>query len=43
MKESICSDSTYTTEYVDEHLMTMWFEISGQNGAVNLVSAYAPT
>ena len=43
MKESICSNSTYTTEYVDERLMAMRFEISGQSGAVNFVSAYAPT
>ena len=43
MKKSICSNSTYTTEYVDEHLMAMRFEISGQSGAVNFVSAYAPT
>ena len=43
MNESICSNSTYTTEYVDERLMVMRFEISGQSGAVNFVSAYAPT
>ena len=43
LKQSICSNSTYTTEYVDERLMTMRFEISGQSGAVNFVSAYAPT
>ena len=43
VKESICSNSTYTTEYVDERLMAMRFEISGQSGAVNFISAYAPT
>ena len=43
VKESICSNSTYTTEYVDERPMAMRFEISGQSGAVNFVSAYAPT
>ena len=43
VKESICSNSPYTTEYVDEHLMAERFEISGQSGAVNFVSAYAPT
>ena len=43
VKESICSDFTYTTEYVDERLMFMRFEIMGQSGAVNFVSAYAPT
>ena len=42
-KESICSNSAYTTEYVDKRLMAMRFEISGQSGAVNFVSAYAPT
>ena len=40
MKESICSNSTYTTEYADERLMAMRFEISGQSGAINFVSAY---
>ena len=39
VKESICSNSTYTTEYVDERLMSMRFEISGQSGAVNFISA----
>ena len=43
VKESICSNSTYTTEYVDERLMAMRFEISSQSGAVNFVSAYEPT
>ena len=43
VKESIYSNSTYTTEYVDERLVVMRFEISGQSGAVNFVSAYAPT
>ena len=43
MKESICSNSTDTTEYVDERLMAMRFEISCQFGAVNFVSACAPT
>ena len=43
VKESICSNSTYTTEYVDERLMAMRFEMSGQSGAVNFISAYAPT
>ena len=43
VKESICSNSTYTTEYVDERLMAMRFEISGQSGAVNFISAHAPT
>ena len=39
VKESICSNSTYTTEYVDERLVAMRFEISGQSGAVNFISA----
>ena len=36
-KELICSNSTYTTEYVDERLMAIRFEISSQSGAVNFV------
>ena len=28
VKESICSNSTYTTEYVDERLMAMRLEIT---------------
>ena len=43
VKESICSNSTYTTEYVDERLKAMQFEIWDQSGAVNFVSACAPT
>ena len=43
VKESICSNSAYTTEYVDKRLMAMRFETSGQSGAVNFISAYAPT
>ena len=39
VKESICNNSTY----VDERLVAMRFEISGQSRVVNLVSAYAPT
>ena len=35
--------SRYTTEYVDERLMAMRFEMAGHRGAVNFVAAYAPT
>ena len=37
VKESICSNSPYTTEYVDERLMAVRFEISGQSEAVNRI------
>ena len=43
IKESICNNATYTTEYIDERLMAMRFEISGQRQAVNFVATYAPT
>ena len=44
VKESICSNSAYyTTEYVDERLMAIRFEISGQSGAINFGPAYVPT
>ena len=39
VKESICSNPTYTTEYVDERLMAIRFDKSGQGGAINFVSA----
>ena len=42
VKESICSNSPYTTEYVGERLMAVRTEISGPSGAVNFVSAYVP-
>ena len=43
VKESMCRNSAYTTEYIDERLMAMRFEITGNRGAVNFVAAYAPT
>ena len=38
VKESMCRDSAYTTEYVDAGLMAMRFEMKGRRGAVNLVA-----
>ena len=43
VKESICKTSKFTREYVNKHLMSMRFEISGQHQAVNFVVGYAPT
>lgn len=43
VKESMCRNSAYTTEYIDERLMAMRFEITGNRGVVNFVAAYAPT
>ena len=43
IKESICNKATYTTEYINERLMAMRFEISGHRGAINFIAAYAPT
>ncbi|CAB1102654.1 unnamed protein product [Ectocarpus sp. CCAP 1310/34] len=43
VKESLCKTSTFTTNYVDERLMAMRFEMTGHRGAVNFVAAYAPT
>ncbi|CAB1108182.1 unnamed protein product [Ectocarpus sp. CCAP 1310/34] len=43
VEEALCKASQYTTEYVDERLMAMRFEMTGHRGAVNFVAAYAPT
>ena len=43
VKESICKTSKFTREDVNERLMSMRFEISGQHQAVNFVVGYAPT
>eukprot|EP00752_Nemacystus_decipiens_P018514 g16599.t1 len=43
VEEALCTASKYSTEYVDEHLMAMKFEMAGHRGAVNFVAAYAPT
>ena len=42
-KESICRKSVYTHQLIDERLMSMRFELTGECAAVNLVDAYAPT
>ena len=43
VKESICKTSKFTREDVNERLMSMRFEMSGQHQAVNFVVRYAPT
>ena len=43
VKESICKTTKFTREDVNERLMPMRFEMSGQNQAVNFVVGYAPT
>ena len=43
VKESILKTSKFTREDVDERLMSMRFEMSGQHQAVNFVVGYAPT
>ena len=42
VKESICKTSKFTREDVNERLMSMCFEMSGQHQAVNFVVGYAP-
>ena len=43
VKESICKTSKFTRENINERLMSMRFEMSGQHQAVNFVVGYAPT
>ena len=43
VKESICKTSKFTREDVNERLMSMRFEMSGQHQAVNFVVGYALT
>ena len=43
VKESIYKTSKFTKEDVNERMMSMRFEISGQHQAVNFVVGYAPT
>ena len=43
VRDFLCKNSTFTTEFVDERLMAMRFEMNGHRGAVNFVAAYAPT
>ena len=43
VKETICRKSVYTHQLIDERLMSMRFELTGESVAVNLVVAYAPT
>ena len=43
VKESICKTSNFTREDVDEHLMSIRFEMLARHQAVNPVVGYAPT
>ena len=43
VKEPICKTSKFTREDVDERLMSMRFEMSGQHQAVHFVVGHAPT
>ena len=43
VKESICRKSVYTLHLIDQRLMSMRFELTGECAVVNLVVAYAPT
>ena len=43
VKESICKTSKFAREDVNEHLMSMRFEMSGQHQAVSFVVGYAPS
>ena len=42
VKKSMCKTSKFTREDVNERLMSMHFEMSGQHPAVNFVVWYAP-
>ena len=42
VKESTCRKSVYTHQLIDERLMSLHFELTGECTAVNLVVAYAP-
>ena len=43
IKETICRESVYTHLMIDERLMSMRFELTGESVAINSVVAYAPT
>ena len=43
VKESIYRKFVYTHQLIDERLMPMRFELTGECAAVNLVVVYAPT
>ena len=43
LEEGLCKASRYTTEYIDERLMALKFEMVDHRGAVSFVAAYAPT
>ena len=43
VKELICLKSVYTHQLIDERLVSMRFELTGESVAVNLVGVYAST
>ena len=43
IRETICCKSVYIHQLIDERLMSMRFELTGESVAINLVVAYAPT
>ena len=43
VKASICRKPVYTHQLIDERLMSMRVELTGECAAVNVVVAYAPT
>ena len=43
VRESICRRSEYSSNFVDERLMSMRFKTTGIYDAVNFIVAYAPT
>ena len=43
IRETILRKSVYTHQLIDERLMSMRFELTGESVAINLVVAHAPT
>ena len=43
IRETIFRKSVHTHQLIDERLMSMRFELTGESVAINLVVAYAPT
>ena len=43
IRETILRKSVYTHQLIDERLMSMRFELTGESVAINLVVANAPT
>ena len=43
IRETICCTSVYIHQLIDERLMFMRFELTGESVAINPIVAYAPT